>query len=108
MSINLTFCTFFTVHNYIFIMNHKYPGKWLNQNSKRWKRQSRNITRATQIGRKPYRWETKKAANNKLLQNYERADADGTLSRNEILKMKIVTDMKSRTHGDCKSKYDSF
>ena len=45
---------------------------------------------------------------NKLLQNYERADADGTLSRNEILKMKIVTDMKSRTHGDCKSKYDSF
>ena len=41
-------------------------------------------------------------------QNYERADADGTLSRNEILKMKIVTDMKSRTHGDCKSKYDPF
>merc|ERR1719278_1708758 len=41
------------------------------------------------------------------IQNYERADADGTLSRNEILKMKIVTDMKSRTHGDCKSKYQS-
>ena len=44
-------------------MHHKYPGRWLTQNSKRWKRQSRNITRATQIGRKLYRWET----NNKLL-----------------------------------------
>merc|ERR1719376_1202192 len=43
----------------------------------------------------------------KTKQKYERADADGTLSRNEILKMKIVTDMKSRTHGDCKSKYQS-
>ena len=42
--------------------------------------------------------------NSHVAQNYERADADGTLSRNEILKMKILTDMKSRTHGDCKNK----
>jgi hypothetical protein len=39
------------------------------------------------------------------VRNFERADQDGTLSRNEILKMKIVTDMKSRSHEDSRSRY---
>ena len=29
---------------------------------------------------------------------------NGTMSRNEILKMKMVTDMKSRTHGDSRAR----
>ena len=92
----------------------KFKGRWWNLSSKRWRRQSRNITKASPTGRRQFR--SRKIFASKFIcdlikashlcfQNYERADADGTLSRNEILKMKIVTDMKSRTHGDCKSKY---
>ena len=32
-------------------------GRWWTQSNKRWRRQSRNTTRATQIGRRQYRWE---------------------------------------------------